>query len=382
LAEEFGALVIYAEHRYYGKSLPFGNNSYTPQGLAYFTSEQALADYAQMIVALKAQSKAESCPVIAFGGSYGGMLSAWFRLKYPHLVAGALAASAPIWLFPGTGVSQYVYNEIITNTFAKADANCPKYIQTALIAANASAQTPAGLAMLSQVFKPCSPLQNTSDWWALYAYLIDGFSSLTMADYPYPTNFEGPMPAWPATVFCQRMASVWNSTTPVIALAAGLQVAFNWTGQTPCYFLGTPTDSADMGWSYQSCTEMVMPIASNGVTDCLLPQAFNYTQITQSCQQQYTETPRADWVTTYYGINITAGSNIFFSQGSLDPWRGGGVQNNLTQSLVCYIIDDGAHHLDLRLPNEADPASVVFVRSVEVSWIQRWINEASFKGAV
>jgi lysosomal Pro-X carboxypeptidase len=71
-------MVIFAEHRYYGQSMPYGNKSYESPFIDYLTSEQALADYAYLITSIKKnESDAAQSPVIAFGGSYGGMLSAW-----------------------------------------------------------------------------------------------------------------------------------------------------------------------------------------------------------------------------------------------------------------------------------------------------------------
>ena len=41
-----------------------------------------MADFATLIPYIKGELKAPHAPVIGFGGSYGGMIGAWFRLKY------------------------------------------------------------------------------------------------------------------------------------------------------------------------------------------------------------------------------------------------------------------------------------------------------------
>lgn len=123
-------------------------------------------------------------------------------------------------------------------------------------------------------------------------------------------------------------------------------------------------------------------------------------------------------------------SNIVFSNGDLDPWKGGGVLTNNTQNpnYVAIIIPhvrtptvtpvptsvrratppmpspplhapppldhtrhcltltliamltiaaatQGAHHLDLRASNPADPVSVIEARNVHRHHIRQWIGQ-------
>jgi len=123
-----------------------------------------------------------------------------------------------------------------------------------------------------------------------------------------------------------------------------------------------------------------MPIGSNGTSDMFLPQPFDLNVFDEYCHNTWGVIPRPNWVIDYYGGNPISsgpnfvGSNIVWSNGRLDPWSGGGVRQDVSDTVAIFI-KDGAHHLDLRAPNSQDPASVTAARQVEEKYVQQWINE-------
>jgi lysosomal Pro-X carboxypeptidase len=146
IAEATSGLIVFGEHRYFGKSLPYGDDSYTdPEKLKYLSPHQALADYAYLITALKQQYNIDG--VLALGGSYGGMLAAWFRMKYPYLVDGALAASAPLNHFNGT-VNPELFNQIVSNDYKKSSDECYTDIQNGFLKLQSLAGDSANYAKL------------------------------------------------------------------------------------------------------------------------------------------------------------------------------------------------------------------------------------------
>lgn len=68
---------------------------------------------------------------------------------------------------------------------------------------------------------------------------------------------------------------------------------------------------------------------------------FDYDGSIQACQQRWGVTPRPGWATTEWGgRRIGAASNIVFSNGLLDPWHGGGVLVDVSDSLPAVIIPE------------------------------------------
>lgn len=251
-------MVVFAEHRYYGETQPYGNKSYSaPQYLGYLTSSQALADYVYLIEKIKEKHKADSSrhksPVVAFGGSYGGMLAAWIRLKYPSTVFASLASSAPIFQFETTCGSFFNIISAVYNVSAPGGA-CAKNIKKSWKELRKLNSTDVGKSWLSNKWKFCKPLKNGEDYEQLVDWLKDVYGNLAMVNYPYPTNFLAELPGHPVKAMCKYLEDPRLEAKALItALGNALSVYTNFTGSSKCLNTNESisTGISEDGWNFQ-----------------------------------------------------------------------------------------------------------------------------------
>ncbi|GAU48023.1 hypothetical protein TSUD_183410, partial [Trifolium subterraneum] len=275
IAPKFGAMVVFPE---VSKEEAYKNAT----TLAFLNAEQALADFAVLVTDLKRNLSAIDCPVVLFGGSYGGMLAAWMRLK---------------------------------------------------------------------------KLKSTEE---LSGWLESAYSYLAMVNYPYPSEFMMPLPGHPIKEVCRRIDGGPAGTSILERIYEGANVYYNYTGEAKCFELDDDPHGLD-GWNWQACTEMVMPMSCSKESSMFPPYEYNYSSFEEDCLKNFGVKPRPKWITTEFGgHNIHAtlknfGSNIIFSNGLLDPWSGGSVLQNISESIVSLVTEEGAHHIDLRASTENDP---------------------------
>ncbi|KAM3960893.1 lysosomal Pro-X carboxypeptidase [Aphomia sociella] len=378
IAEEFRAKLVFAEHRYYGASMPFGNKSLDNEHIGYLTSAQALADYADLVNYLQGNTVRPKYPVIAFGGSYGGMLAAYFRIKYPHLVAGAIAASAPVHQFTGM-VPCEAYNRIVTSSFKVASTRCVDNIKASWSILRNFTTSPNNTAWLQKTWNLCEPISNKTDLQTLFDFLQDMYGTLAMVNYPFESDFLMPLPAQPVRVVCQYVNETFKDNKGLLTgIGKVLDVFANYKKTNKCINYKGPSygnlDAA--GWDYQSCTEMVMPMCTTGVDDMFEKTPWNFTEFSEYCHRKYNVYPREEAARIEYGGNrLQAASNIILSNGLLDPWAGGGILNSISDTVLAVLILDGAHHLDLMPKNPQDPGTVIEARNVHKQNIRKWIQE-------
>jgi lysosomal Pro-X carboxypeptidase len=252
LAKELGAKVIFAEHRYYGTSMPFltAEASYADVEHRRFLSiEQVMWDYIKIIEFIKDKDGMQDRAVIAFGGSYGGMLAAWLRIKYPQHFQGAIAASAPILWFEGK-TDPSAFTEIASKAIMSAGGQtCYDSIKYGFFDLVNIKYDTVQYANIDKIFNICgnSTIKSSEDIDNLIGLLSDSLGTMAMVNYPYATDFINPLPAWPIAEACKAAGNYTPPTTAdppttpsvfnlinINQLQSAANVFYNWEKTQEC----------------------------------------------------------------------------------------------------------------------------------------------------
>jgi lysosomal Pro-X carboxypeptidase len=399
-AASFNALLVFAEHRYYGQSWPLLNDSTTTlRHMEYLSSQQALADYAVLIRSIRLEYGDINIPVIAFGGSYGGVLSAMMRVKYPGTVDGAISASAPLRSFPGqvnTWNSEDYYARVTSDATSAGGSpdSCASNVRQMWTPFFADSKTSDGRARLSAAFNTCSPLQTEDDGLALAFWIRGAFDEAAMGNYPWPSDYicyPVTCPAFIYRVMCSHLSEPLSDPLVLYnAVREAVDTLVNASGTLSCNEIDPnpyshPSLQYDGIWDYQQCTEFQPDsqwFATNGITDMFWPQPYNASFLELHCLAAWNVTVTEQsktWMTTDFDIPTFRGaSNILFSNGAYDGWGSATILTSPDPSrlLISLNISTAAHHLDLMFSHPEDPQSIIDARKIEVEMITTWIELA------
>lgn len=105
------------------------------------------------------------------------------------------------------------------------------------------------------------------------------------------------------------------------ALHRALNVYVNYTGHVKCVDLKQSASAAlgDQGWSYQACTEMVMPMCYDGRKDMFETSPWNFNEYSETCFKRWGVRPEENLIVNRYGgHDLSYASNIVFSNGQFN----------------------------------------------------------------
>ena len=322
MARELGAAILFVEHRYYGESMPMGKNL-TREKLRYLSMTQAMADFAHTIsYAKEAIFKNPNMKAIAFGGSYAGMLAGWMRLKYPHLIEGAVASSAPyVFAYQTDAEDTYTYQyfKTVTDDYAAVNSACPSIVRAAFSQLE-QLERRADFPTIQRKLNLCSMPTNSSDVDYIRLWVRQGLLSMAQVDYPYASGTNPALlqslPAWPVKVACQALLETPGDNLDKLRNAVSVfYAAFDdvkarspaarmqslhrsANAETDCFdyrtqFIecGDRTGCGDgddgLAWDYQVCTEFADFSSSNNVTDMFPPELWDAKRHREYCLMRW-----------------------------------------------------------------------------------------------
>lgn len=380
LAKKFGAAVVSLEHRYYGKSSPF--KLHTTKNLQYLSSKQALFDlavfrqYYQESLNVKLNRSHAENPWFVFGISYSGALSAWFRLKFPHLTCGSLASSAVV-------LAVYNFTEFDQQIGESAGSECKAILQ------EINQLTEQRLATNGKELKSlfgASELKLDADF---QYFLAD--AAVIAFQYGNPDKLCSPLVE--AKKAGEDLVNAYATYVKDYYLGS-FGVSVQTYNQQHLKNTSTGEESGDRLWWFQVCTEVAyFQVAPSN--DSVRSSKVDTRYHLDLCKNVFGEGiyPDVDATNIYYGGTKIAGSKIVFANGSQDPWRHASKQTS-SPDLPSYTITchNCGHGTDMRgcpqaplslegdARNCSNPDAVHKARQQIIENIDLWLSECQNTG--
>lgn len=429
-ARDLGAYVLQPEHRFYGASQPVSREDIQQARdaglpdprIRLLTTEQALYDAVRLTQAVQVelgcsldQSSDAYCPVLAVGGSYPGFMALTIRLRFPHIIDLAYAASAPV-NFYAQQTPQAAYYAHITQVAETAHAGCAAAVQSTLTAAAEALPSATDWGLCPATVPPYAA--NDAHVLAQEVLMITAilFANSNMGYYPPSSNTrlyqvceafvnaaaEDPVATVrhvllqflaPPDALCLDFGSQLP-TGPHATVSAG-----DWSGVgtgpggeswdfqvSTC--AKTPKTCPDFpsltpfSFLAQTCSILVEAIGFDAARSMFPDRPWSLAWLTQHCQTRFGVTPRPhqlvhDWRFDAAGLVAQNASYIILTNGLNDGWSVSGLQHNVTDTVVAVNFETGAHHSDLS--GSIDPTQntpeVNVKRQAIFELLQEWLTQ-------
>ncbi|WP_231950467.1 S28 family serine protease [Legionella spiritensis] len=365
-ARKYHARLVALEHRYYGKSLPYDDLS--TWHLRYLSTTQALQDlaYFQQTITAKHHWKGKW---VAFGGSYPGSLSAYYRAGYPELVVGSLASSAPV-------MAKADFIEYDAHVTRVAGVECANSMREAIADMEQALSDAPRMAAIKALFE-ASGVHDDIDFLYVVADIGAGAVQYGLRDRfctALSDNRQTVLENYAA--FARYIYRLFHTS----ALELSAQGAMS---ENPAdYQSGIGARS----WMYQSCTEYgywqnAHPDPAQSTRSALINAAYHQNLCNRLFGIQQPADTNLMNQTYYFPLMEESVSRIYLTNGSDDPWsmlsmtseNGNAVNRNLSYA----IIDGAAHCEDLRGSSQADSQSLRDARQRMDVLLATWLKQVA-----
>ncbi|KAJ5551612.1 hypothetical protein N7535_000443 [Penicillium sp. DV-2018c] len=353
MLEEFGAMGIVWEHRYYGDSLPYNVSQDTePERLQYLTTQQALADLPVFAATFARENctdiklTPDATPWVMIGGSYAGMRAAFTRNEYPDTIYASWASSAPVQAQIDMSIYfDQVYDGIVANGYL----NCTRDIKAALeyVDEELSRNEHTAAAIKQAFFGKGAEKNSNEDFTAALAIIYNNFQgyglggglgSLGSFCEHMETDPETSAPAPPqgfAATRGKKYAALRYASWPIFTQMVNMNYETNCKKLEPseplsCVLAPPAFDPDAISWTWQYCTEWGYYQTNNFGPHSLLSRYQNLEYAQDYCNRNFPKAvekgllpkqPQVERTNAETGGWTIRPSNVYWSGGQFDPWR-------------------------------------------------------------